>query len=273
MSHDARCNSVYNLLRRTPVQQTTKSLSAVMSVAPELADDILPNVDEPLRLISSTKIIKPFLTCDYNRDGDYYRAPGTKQYYTLEGNNAQSDFYPSDNLLHLENDANALFDLYRNAYFTTGTSSVYFFESEDNQFGPAFGAAWLVHKEAPAKDTLQAGWWDSTHIFDVQPTGQADTFKYTITSTVLISMNLKEQSTGDVDLSGSLTIQKEKTVTLSKFKGHINVMGPLLEEQESLLRNRIEQIYIGKTREVIGVRTSTGARDMQFNNIIAELKK
>lgn len=268
MSQEARCNAVYNLMRRMPTQNTTKSLSAVMSVAPELADDILPNIDEPLRVVKDGQTGRDFVICDYNRDGDSYRSPHSNKYFDPEtGKQTNNDFFPSDELRRLEQVANNIFDRYRDAYFQGGLSSVYFFDCD-----VGFGAAWLIHKEVPSVETLKKGWWDSSHIFDVQPAGK-DTYTYTLTSTVLISMNLEEAATGVVDLSGSLSMQVTKTKTLDKFTGHIQHMGQMLEEQESLLRNRIEVIYIQKTREILGVRSSTGQRDAAFASIAQSLKE
>lgn len=269
MSQEARCNAVYNLMRRMPTKNTTKSLSAVMSVAPELADDILPNIDEPLRVVKDSLVGgRDFVVCDYNRDGDSYRSPYSNKYFDPEtGRQTNQDFFPSEELRKLEETANVVFDRYRDQYFQGGISSVYFFDCEDG-----FGACWLVHKEVPGIETLKKGWWDSSHIFDVQPVGN-NQYKYTLTSTVLLSMQLEEGSTGVVDLSGSLSMQVSKTKTTDKWQGHIQNMGPMLEESESLLRNRIESIYIQKTREILCVRSNTGQRDAAFASIAEKMKE
>eukprot|EP00461_Guttulinopsis_vulgaris_P000280 UN00280 len=276
MSDEARCNAVFNLLRRVPVQKTTTSLAAVSSVAVELIDDILPNVDEPLRSLTHPTVNKPFLVCDYNRDGDGYRFPGSKDYFIPSANGPaqkmQSDFYPSDFLLDLERGANSIFDIYRDQYFQGGQSSVYFFDTDENG---GFGAAWLIHKDSAKSDAaLKAGWWDSIHIFDVQKQG-AGKYQYTLTSTVLISMNISETAKDNTDLSGSLTQQCSavKTVNEQKPGEHIAIMGRLLEDQESIIRSRIESIYIGKTREVISVRTGASANQEKFAQLMLENAK
>jgi len=269
MASEARCNAVYNLMRRMPVQNTTKSLSAVMSVAPELADDILPNIDEPLRVVKDSITGRDFVICDYNRDGDSYRSPHSNKYFDPEtGKQTNNEFFPSADLRKLEETANLVFDRYRDQYFQGGLSSVYFFDCDDG-----FGATWLIHKEVPGVETLKKGWWDSSHIFDVQPTGTPNQYKYTLTSTVLLSMQLEEANTGTVDLSGSLSMQITKTKIVDKWNGHIQNMGPMLEEQESLLRNRIEVIYIQKTREILCVRSNTGQRDAAFASIAEKMKE
>lgn len=269
MSSEELCNVALNLLRRMPINLTTKTLSAIHSVQPDIMDDLLPDVDEPLRIYRDGATGKDYVICDYNRDGEAYRSPHSNKYFLADGTqDRDSDFFPSDQHRQLEIEANSLFDNYRDQYFQGGYSSVYFFECEQG-----FGAVWLVHKDVPAVESLSAGWWDSVHIFDVQPTGKPDEFNYTLTSTVLISMQLDAAGTGSVDLSGSLANQVSRAKTIGKFKGHIQNMGPMLEDQESLLRNRIEDIYIQKTRQVLAVRSSTGQRDDVWATIAQSLKE
>ena len=149
---------------------------------------------------------------------------------------------------------------------------MYFFDCE----APAFGAAFLIHKDVPGVETLKKGAWDSSHIFDVTPTGKPDEYTYTLTSTVLIAIHIADNTTGDADLSGSLTSQTVKTKSTDKFTNHLVHMGTMIEEAENKLRGHIESIYIQKTREVLsGARSSSGARDAQLAaiaNSIASLK-
>ena len=271
MSEEARKTAVLNLMRRMPTQNFSTSLAAVSIIAPDISYDILQDLDEPLRTARDSITGKQFILCDYNRDGDDYRSPHSNKYFDPEtGEQSDSDFLPSPELRLIEQDANVIFDTYRDQYFQGGLSSVYFFDCEDG----AFGAAWLIHKEVPAVETLKRGYWDSIHIFDVSPTKNPDEFQYTLTSTVIMSMNLEEAQTGNVDLSGTLSTQTTKVASLSKFVGHIQNMGKMLEQQESLLRNRIEVIYIQKTREVLsGARSSTGQRDQMWASITNELNE
>jgi capping protein beta len=251
-----------------PPSNIVKSLAGVIECMPDLADDLLTNVDQPLRVVKDPSTGKDYVICDYNRDGDAYRSPWSNTYFNPEDGAETDGFSLSPELRTLEQEANIIFDAYREQYFSTGLSSVYFFDCDE----PTFGAAFLIHKEVPAVDTLKKGVWDSSHIFDVTPVG-TDEYQYTLTSTVLIAMNLNESSTGDVDLSGSMTMQTTKTKSLDKFNGHLVHMGTMIEEAEGQLRNRIESIYIQKTREVLsGARNSSGARDAAWADIATNLK-
>ena len=48
-------------------------MSTLCDIRPDLADDLLGNVDQPLQLLKDEDSGKDFLGCDYNRDGDSFR--------------------------------------------------------------------------------------------------------------------------------------------------------------------------------------------------------
>lgn len=268
---EEQLNAALNLMRRMPPAKCTNSLYGLIELAPDLQEDLLHSVDQPLKVTKDSKTGKDFIECDYNRDGDSFRSPWSNQYFPpIE--DGDDGYTPSAKLREMEKVANHLFDVYRKQYFDGGYSSVYFFETEDG--GPeSFGSCWLVHKDVPEQKTLKSGWWDSTHIFSVTETEKKGQFKYNLITTVMISMNLKDGSkTGDVDLSGSMTKQQTVVKKVDAAKGHIQNMGTILEEMELRVRNSIEGIYIQKTREVIsGMRSASGALEKQFGAIAKEL--
>ena len=40
---------------------------------PDLCEDLLSSVDQPLKIARDKHVGKDYLLCDYNRDGDSYR--------------------------------------------------------------------------------------------------------------------------------------------------------------------------------------------------------
>ena len=40
---------------------------------PDLCEDLLSSVDQPLKIARDKQVGKDYLLCDYNRDGDSYR--------------------------------------------------------------------------------------------------------------------------------------------------------------------------------------------------------
>jgi capping protein beta len=41
---------------------------------PNLCEDLLSSVDQPLKIVRDKHVGKDYLLCDYNRDGDSYRS-------------------------------------------------------------------------------------------------------------------------------------------------------------------------------------------------------
>eukprot|EP00470_Lotharella_oceanica_P008508 CAMPEP_0170182002 /NCGR_PEP_ID=MMETSP0040_2-20121228/26654_1 /TAXON_ID=641309 /ORGANISM="Lotharella oceanica, Strain CCMP622" /LENGTH=268 /DNA_ID=CAMNT_0010427253 /DNA_START=46 /DNA_END=852 /DNA_ORIENTATION=- len=261
-------------MRRMAPSTIENSLAGLCELAPDLTDDLLNNVDQPLKIESDSKAEKKFICCDYNRDGDSFRSPWSNTYFPPADADA---LLPSKYLRGLEEDANAIFDVYRKLYFEGGSySSVYFFSiegCEDPTKG--FGACFLVHKDVEAASgSLKKGWWDSTHVFQVNK-ARGDNYEYKLTSTVMISMVMEDNTLGSCDLSGSMNKQKSETKAV-KEKGstsHLINMGTMIENMDHRIRAEIMEIYFSKTRQIIdGMRLSSGARNRQMDKIAASLK-
>ena len=70
---DQQLDAALELMRRLPPQKSEKNLSDIIDLVPELCEDLLASVDQPLKVLKCTETGKNFLLCDYNRDGDSYR--------------------------------------------------------------------------------------------------------------------------------------------------------------------------------------------------------
>ena len=55
-----------DLLRRLNPKNTSKSLEQIITIAPQLADDLLESVDVPLGVRKCKRSGREYLTCDYN---------------------------------------------------------------------------------------------------------------------------------------------------------------------------------------------------------------
>ena len=62
-----------DLMRRLPPSKVEKQLSDLIDIAPDLTEDLLASVDQPLKVARDKGSGKDYLLCDYNRDGDSYR--------------------------------------------------------------------------------------------------------------------------------------------------------------------------------------------------------
>lgn len=255
---DANLTAALTLVRRMPPSSVENCLAGLLILDPSLTDDLLNNVDVPLKTCVDAADGRSYIMSDFNRDGDAYRSPWSNTYYE-EGEQVEGELFPRNDLRGLEIKANAIFDVYRNLYFQGGLSSVYFFETEEGNTD-AWGACFLIHKDVPESKSLRAGFWDSTHVFDFK-TDSPGQYTYQLTSSVMVSMQIQDDSVGTVDLSGTMSKQTSKSCSHSPGETHITVIGRMIEETELAMRNDIESIYIQKTREVVnGMRNPDQAK-------------
>lgn len=124
------------------------------------------------------------------------------------------------------------------------------------------------------------GAWDSIHVFEVQERGRNAHYK--LTSTVMLYMITNKPELGHFNLSGSLTRQ----VKLQNFTGNINQLmvidvlhycqaeqdypvddqsahivniGRMVEDMEIKMRNALQEVYFGKTKDIVNDLRSVGS--------------
>lgn len=257
-----------------PPSSIENSLAGLVELMPEQQEELLTLVDQPLTLAMDTKMNRPFIKCDYNRDGDSHRSPWSNAYYPPPPSD-QAPLQISATLRKLEMEANDVFDVYRKLYFEGGVSSVYFFSTTnaEGQDAKAFGACFLIHKDVDNKKEVEQGWWDSTHVFDVSESKKGY-FDYKLTTTVMVSLGVKNGKVGEVDLSGSMTQQETRTLQVSDANPHLVNLGTMLEAMETKIRNMIEGVYIQKTHEIInGMRTINAQKQKEWERVTQSLQQ
>ncbi|KAH8917611.1 F-actin capping protein beta subunit [Atractiella rhizophila] len=243
-----------DLLRRLPPQNTESNLQQLLELAPDIADDLLGSVDQPLQIRLDRESKKEYLVCDYNKDGDSYRSPWSNTYDPPLADGTS----PSPALRKLEVAANEAFDLYREMYYEGGVSSVYFWDLDDG----GFAGVVLIKKVTPSPAD---GSWDSIHVFE--SSSRADRSRvshYKLTSTVMLHITRTPKEAngdeGDVTLSGSLTRQVEQDAPLDNANNHITNIGKMVEDMEIKMRNLIQDVYFSKTKDIVNdLRSLDGA--------------
>lgn len=105
---EEQLNGGLDLMRRLPPHKCTKHLNDIINLCPQLCEDLLSMVDQPLQIAKDKETKREYLLCDYNRDADSYRSPWSNTY-----DPPISDAnYPSESLRKLEIEANATFQAY-----------------------------------------------------------------------------------------------------------------------------------------------------------------
>lgn len=136
-----------DLLRRLNPKHTADHLNSIISLAPDLTEDLLSSVDQPLTVKRCRQTGRDYLLCDYNRDGDSYRSPWSNAFDppldeggvggvgAAGSEGAGEGAVPSERVRKMELSANEAFDVYRDLYYEGGVSSVYFWNLDDGFAG------------------------------------------------------------------------------------------------------------------------------------------
>lgn len=240
---DQQLDCALDLMRRLPPQQIEKNLGDLIDIVPHLCEDLLSAVDQPLKIAKDKKSGKDYLLCDYNRDGDSYRSPWSNEY---EPPLDEEGAMPSDRLRRLEIEANDAFDNYRQLYFEGGVSSVYLWDLESG----GFAGVVLIKKAGDGSKKIK-GCWDSIHVIEVVEKSGGRNAHYKITSTVMLWLQTNKESSGSMNLSGSLTRQHELESPVSEATSHVANIGKLVEDLENRMRSTLNEIYFSKTRDIV----------------------
>ncbi|KAK0631903.1 F-actin-capping protein subunit beta [Immersiella caudata] len=252
-----------DLLRRLNPKHTASHLNGLIELAPDLTEDLLSAVDQPLKVRRCKQTGRDYLVCDYNRDGDSYRSPWSNQFdppldesglggIGAGGNEGAGEgAVPGERVRKMEVGANEAFDVYRELYYEGGVSSVYFWNLDDG-----FAGVVLLKKASPQGGSSE-GVWDSIHVFEASERGR--TSSYRLTSTVILSLATKGSALGELDLSGNMTRQLEQDLPVENDESHIANIGRLVEDMELKMRNLLQEVYFGKAKDVVGNLRSIGS--------------
>jgi len=243
---DQQLDCALDLMRRLPPQQIEKNLSDLIDLVPGLCEDLLSSVDQPLKIARDKVVGKDYLLCDYNRDGDSYRSPWSNTYDPSLEDGAM----PTERLRRLEIEANAAFEQYRDMYFEGGVSSVYLWDLDHG-----FAGVILIKKAGDGSKKIK-GCWDSIHVMEVLEKTTGRSAHYKLTSTAMLWLQTHKPGSGTMNLGGSLTRQMEQDCPISDTTPHIVNIGKMIEEMENKIRSTLNEIYFGKTRDIVnGIRS------------------
>lgn len=238
---DQQLDCGLDLMRRLPPHDIEENLAGLIDLVPSLCEDLLSAVDQPLKVQTDEAAGREFLLCDYNRDGDSYRSPWTNTYQPALEDGAK----PTPPLRQLEMQANAAFETYRELYFEGGITSVYLWDLDHG-----FAGVCLIKKRWDGSDVIQ-GCWDSIHVFEVTEKSGGRNAAYKLTSTVMLWMETNKPKSGKMKLGGSLTRQNSREMTVSDASPHIANIGEMVEAMENRMRSTLNEIYFGKTRDIV----------------------
>ena len=244
MTSGNKLDSVYDLLRRVPPKKIETRLFDAISLAPDEEDTLLSTVDIPLKIKTDEVTSAEYVACEFNRDLDSHRSPFSNQYFPPIEDGQRIP----ERLRDIEIKANTAFGAYRNLYFKGGISSVYLWEIDENIFGMGIFIKnqidTLLQNDQKIKGSIDCS--DTVEI-----TENGNSAKYTLTSSVLMHVELDLGFSKPIEISGNVSESKEKTISFKNDDDHIVNVGKMVEENSAHFRDLIEELYVSKIKYLI----------------------
>uniref|UniRef100_A0AC34QY91 F-actin-capping protein subunit beta n=1 Tax=Panagrolaimus sp. JU765 TaxID=591449 RepID=A0AC34QY91_9BILA len=260
---EARLDCALDLMRRMPPKNCLSNLNDLCELCPDMMNELLNIVDQPLKVRKDKQNGREYILCDYNRDGDSYRSPWSNAYDPP----LDDGVLPSEKIRSLEMELNSAFEAYRDLYYEGGISSAYMWDLDTG-----FAGVVCIKKDV-GEGEIQKGCWEAMHVIEIhEKTSRSAHYK--LTSTIMLWLETTD-ATGDAELCGSLTRQQEIDASLSDGSTHLMNMGKLIEELENKMRSMLNDVYFGKSRQILNeLRTLETSAELKNREELAEdLKK
>lgn len=266
--------SCINISRVLPVTKLSQNINAISSLVyndDDVLDSFLQKVDQPLDICKETG---DFICCEYNRDGDSFRKPGTGEFYPP----SEDSHPPSENLLNLEDALNKMFKIYVKFYYTPSTVASVFCYLIDEDDPNKFVVAVLI-RNAIDESKKTNGKWESSNLITVDCSpNEEKSVKYDCITSVNVYLNtsMKVGNDGKLNMGGSITKRLSATKNFNNdgpdTQFHVENIGKLVEDIETNIRDEIEKIYFSKTNEILGTARINPDREINQTNIHNILK-
>jgi len=248
---EAKLDAALDMMRRMPPKDIEDNLYDLLDVAPELTEDLLGSVDQPLRSCLDPEAGKEFLLCDYNRDADFYRSPYTNKYFDPEDPSADVDQeyeLPSEELRRYEEAANEVFDLYRERYYSgppapkASLSSCYFW----NPIGSDANMAGCILFHNVAETDGITGTWDSIHVAEIKDGEKQSHYK--LTTTIILQCTTSAEGVTN-EVGGYKMQVMERDMNTDAENTHLVNIGTMIQDMENKMLGQMKEVYFGKTQE------------------------
>lgn len=205
-SREEKLKACLQILMKFPVLKYKKYVDAITTIIYEdddLLNDFLQKIDQPAE-ISKLDKLGEFLTCEYNREGDYHRSNLTNVYYpTPEDEDLR---FPSEEVREMELAFNKLFKEYTRLYYGgSGICSCYCWEL-GKSLSEGVCVAVVIKNLVDNSKGVRGGCWDSSHliVINFDQSGGDIRASYKLTSTIFFTASLNH-NIGEIDFSGSTT--------------------------------------------------------------------
>jgi capping protein beta len=246
--------SAYDLLRRVRPSQFEHRFYSVLRIAPPpLVDALVATVDLPFKVIQDTISNRPFLACEFNRDFDSYRSPHSNKYFPplADGQKLRTRFRD------MEIKSTRVFATYHRHHMDGGLFSVYLWSIDTTTFGFSFITKNEVNRQLPTGHCVR-GSLDCADVVEIDESSNDG--KYILTSSARLLVFADIGLSQPLSIGGDVEWRVETVKSWKSDDDHIVNIGELIEAREVHFRKEIDELFIGKMRQIAGLLTNRGPR-------------
>eukprot|EP00792_Barthelona_sp_PAP020_P006226 TRINITY_DN2936_c0_g1_i1.p1 TRINITY_DN2936_c0_g1~~TRINITY_DN2936_c0_g1_i1.p1 ORF type:complete len:284 (+),score=80.82 TRINITY_DN2936_c0_g1_i1:30-854(+) len=237
----AKLNVAIDILNRMNPKNIKDDMFRLIELLPELSTQILENVQLPLEIEQDTSSNFPFIKCDFNRFEDSWRSPFSNDYFP----NHVSGPKPEGKERELELALNDLLKTYCHKYYTSQALSSAFVSSNDKD---GYNIVIAISKINEDISFINKAIWNSIHFLRVNKL-ENEEFEYDLTSTIILDVNITNETSGKTNVGGSFVTTEKRTVQPAKGN-HIPSIGQFILDVESVIAQRINTLYFDRTAEL-----------------------
>jgi len=208
IDNENKIQTCIKLISKLPCTKLDENITAISNLIYEeddLLNEFLQKVDNRIEISNEDG---QFIKCEYNRDGDSYRAPGSNKYFPPLDSESEGR-YPTKEIRQLEIKLNKMFNTYAHVYYSsTSIASVYCWELGQN-LHQGFAVAVLIRNAINIEKEVDSGVWESNNVVNVTYTNEGDKLNvlYKLTTTIVLQMNFHHNLCGKITLSGTVSKQ------------------------------------------------------------------
>ena len=165
-----------------------------------------------------------------------------------------------------------MFKQYTRLYYSSSAVCSCYCWDLGNSIEEGFGVAVVIKNDITQGQAVNDGKWDSSNILTVKFANEGGKIKgtYSLTTTVNVGVGIISKTCGNVGLNGILARTKEMKKVLKTYCDAINqteIIGRMIEDMETEMRDLINTIYVQKSQEIIDLArrnpSSVGNKMMQ----------
>jgi capping protein beta len=282
------------IINLTKILSVNESTDFNLNIIPfflrkEERKDVFKRFPIPFSINNSDKL-GPFIESEFNKDDNSYRSPWSNQYFPPFNSDKTSIKLLPKELRELEERLNKLIKLYLKLYYSDDAISSAYISFQDESISNGFNCCVLIKGRVLNSEYLKdTSFLESTNIISVKfmreraKDTNVERIKVIYKTNTIFLFKLELKELDNCCYNGTKNCECIKTTYADyyfDYDKHLKHIGSSIEENEGILRTKIDEIYLDKNDYICKeIRTEEGqdgetiSKIKNLKNICSEYEK